>query len=141
MSNLQIEVTGWDAEDGPAIKVYTRNEGRRNRRNRWAVHEHGKGAGNVLDAPAHGPFKDPRDRRKHLGYAFNRGHVYEADVLVDGEFKHTLTVDAKEKHVVLSGDAHPRMSVEEVRVARDDSSGDDEGAPETEREVGSEGEE
>jgi len=148
--NSTIEVTGWDAEKGAATRVSTYNQGRRNRRNRWTVHERGDHAGAQVHTPEHQVVRDPMDGRKYVGVAFNRGHRYEVDAVVDGEFEHTLLVDATDDYQVISYYDHPALRVKDVRVleegdsvppAAEDSIGDDEDGPLGDREVGADEEE
>lgn len=142
----QIKVTGWDAALGAAVTISSYNAGRRNRRNRWTVHALGDHHDAVHPEAEWSEVKDPADKRKKVGYVFNIGHTYEADVLIDGKYEHRLFIDARDEYQIISYYEHPLLRVREIRHAPidgpEDSPGDDEDEPPVEvREVGSDEEE
>lgn len=144
-----IEITGWDEDLGPALKITTKLQGWRNRREPTSVDEIGDHHGAEHGLP------DYSELVSGYGIGFNRGYLYEVDAIIDGEAEHTLTVDASEGYVILG--PVPGLEIIEVSVLEDEpgeesetsvggeaaegSAGDDEDAPEGAREVGAADEE
>ena len=95
----KITVQGWTAE-GPAYSIHQQLEGRRNRHARRAGAEPvelvGDHAAPQASQPAGALVWALGDDER---WAFNRGYVYQLEVLVDGESR-ILHVDARDDYVL-----------------------------------------
>lgn len=101
MSIPEINVQGWH-HDGPVYRIHRKLAGWRNRKARRRGEQPFEQVGhpggrNVEDAQHFLVYTDGNDE----AYAFNRGHVYEVEQLVDGDVGKIL-VDARENFAVHS---------------------------------------
>lgn len=101
MSIPEIHVQGWHS-DGPVYKITRKLSGWRNRKARRAgelpSEQVGHPGGRNIEAADHFlVYTDGNDE----AYAFNRGHVYEVEQIVDGDVQKIL-VDARENYAVHS---------------------------------------
>lgn len=143
MSKRRVIVHSW-GDEGPVFDVETRRGGFSNRRRRYAVESHGRRQRAALKDPAHHVVQVNGADHSVI---FNKGHVYEAHVLIDAEHSETVHVDAREGFGelplapgvdFLSAEADSSDVSEDVAAPPHDSEVDQppEGTPEMESEGG-----
>lgn len=109
MTEITYEIHAW-RKDGPAYVKRTYRAGFANRRNRWSEEEVGSRGGRSVEAPDYYLLDADGDVET---WAFNRGHSYLLDVVVDGLHKIETVVDATGGYQTLV--TPESVSIEEIR--------------------------
>ena len=93
----RITIQGWHETEGATYDVATYNAGRRNRRNRWSIDNHGDNPGSEHELPAH---EVVIIDGAEFAILLNRGYEYEIGILIDAEQVEEVTVDARDDYRV-----------------------------------------
>lgn len=122
----------WGPDEGPVYDVETRRGGFSNRRRRYAAQTHGKRQRAALRDPAHHVVKV---NGEDYAVIFNKGHVYEAHVLVDAQHGEVVHIDARDSFQELTlapGVDFLKAEADSVGDSEDEPSGDREAASDEE---------
>ena len=135
MSNVTYEIHAW-RKDGPAYVRRETRPGFSNRRNRFSEEEVGKRGGRSTGSPDFFLLESINGEV----WAFNKGHEYTLDSIVDGLHEISTYVDARDSYQTIT--VPEGIEIVEIRhIEAAPEVGDDEDNPPNHDEVSSDEEE